>query len=379
MTARFSLNQQKTRGHRPRLQFATCTLCFVILITLVISVSAFGQTSKRVQDGVFSSEQALRGKAAFDLSCSRCHNVALIGSERGPAIKGPAFLAHWEKDTLAGLFTKIRDTMPEGGPALVKDEQKIDILSYILQQNGFAAGKEDLTLNLSSLEDIRLSKKGIWDGVYTAAQADRGKAALLQNGCNGCHGATLAGERGPALRGDTFIADWENGSLNRLFTKIRETMPPLNAQQVPPATKLDIVAYLLQVNGFPSGNIELGSGDLENIQVVKKGADTAGPPNFSLVQAIGCLSLNPNQKWILTRASDPVATKDETSSPDSLKAALPKALGSQRMELVSVSPSLKPESHQNHKVEVRGLLYRDTNYTELNLTSLDTVSPSCPN
>jgi quinoprotein glucose dehydrogenase len=352
----------------------------VLLIGILFAIPAAAQsTSRRVQDGVFSTEQAARGKSAFDLSCSRCHNVALTGSERGPAIKGPAFLARWEKDSLAGLFTKIRDTMPEGGPGTVKDEQKIDILSYILQQNGFAAGKEELTANVSSLEDIRLSKKGIWDGVFTTAQADRGKAALLQNGCNGCHGPELAGDRGPALKGDGFLTEWENGNLNRLFTKIRDTMPPLNAEQVPPETKLDIVAYLLQANGFPSGTTSLNMADVDGIQIIKKGAESAGPPNFSLVEAIGCLTLNQNRKWILTRASDPVATKEETVSPEALKAALPKPLGSQSYELVSVSPSMKPESQQNHKVAVRGLLYRDTRYTELNLTSLDTVSSSCSN
>ncbi|PYS38745.1 MAG: hypothetical protein DMG14_16535, partial [Acidobacteria bacterium] len=113
-----------------------------------------------------------------------------------------------------------------GGPGTLNEETKIDILSYILQQNGFPAGTQELKKDVSSLEDIRLAKKGIWDGVFTTAQADRGKAALLQNGCNGCHGPDLAGDRGPSLKGERFITSWENSSVNRLFTKIRETMPP---------------------------------------------------------------------------------------------------------------------------------------------------------
>ena len=92
----------------------------------------------------------------------------------------------------------------------------------------------------------------IWDGVFTVAQAERGKSALQQNGCNGCHGAELEGARGPSLKGDRFITVWENGGLDKLFSKIRDTMPPLNAEQVPINTKVDIIGYLLQVNGFPS-------------------------------------------------------------------------------------------------------------------------------
>ena len=349
-------------------------------ISIALAIPAAAQAAgTKIWDGVFTSDQALRGKSAFEVSCARCHNIALIGSERGPAIKGPTFLAHWEKDSLADLFIKMRDTMPEGGPGTVRDEVKIDILSYILQQNGFPTGPDELELNLSLLADIRLARKGIWDGVFTTAQAERGKAALLQNGCNGCHGVELAGDKGPALKGDRFITEWENGSVNRLFTKIRDTMPPLNPEQVDPAAKLDIVAYLLEVNGFPPGSTSLNMDELESIQIARRGAEAAGPANFTLVEAIGCLAQGPDKKWILTNASEPAATKDETSTPASLQAAQSTPLGSQILELVSVSPSFKPDSHRTHKVEVRGLLYRDPKYVELNLTSLDTVASSCAN
>lgn len=350
------------------------------LLGVVLSIPALAQQpTPKIWDGVFTANQAMRGKAAFEGSCARCHNVALVGSERGPAIKGPVFLSHWEMDNLAGLFIKIRDTMPEGGPGTVSDEVKIDILSYVLQQNGFPSGAEELKLNLSSLEDIRMAKKGIWDGVFTTVQAERGKAALSQNGCNGCHGAELTGGRGPALKGDGFIAEWENGSINRLFLKIRESMPPLNAEQVTPATKLDIVTYLLQVNGFPSGPTALNMDDIEGIQIVRRGVDAAGPPNFSLVAAIGCLTQSADKRWILTNATEPVATKEETPTPSLLKASDSKPLGSRTFDLVSVSPSFKPESHRSHKVEVRGLLYRGPSYVELNLTSLDSVAATCGN
>ena len=352
-------------------------------LLVMMALAAAGQqasdTGKRVWDGVFTSEQAARGKTNFDLSCSRCHNVALIGSERGPAIKGTTFLSHWEKDTLAGLFTKIRDTMPEGGPGTVGDDLKIDILSYILQQNGFPAGTAELTKELSSLDEIRMTKRSIWDGVFTTAQADRGKAALLQNGCNGCHGAELAGDRGPALQGERFVAAWENGSLNRLLTKIRDTMPPLNAEQVPTETKLDIVAYLLEVNGFPSGSTELSLDveTLDGIRIVRKGAESAGPPNFALVQVVGCLTERPNKRWALMNSTEPVATRDERPGPPAIKTAAANPLGTQIFELVSVRSAFNPESHKGHKMEARGLLYRESNYAELNLTSLEMVGSTC--
>src|SRR6185503_10262330 len=173
------------------------------------------------------------------------------------------------------------------------------------------------------LSDIRMAKKGIWDGVFTSAQASRGKAALSQNGCNGCHGAELDGGRGPSLKGDRFITAWENGSVNKLFTKIRDTMPPLNAEQVSPATKADIIAYLLEVNGFPAGSAELpaDTAALDGVQIVRKGAETAAVPNFSLVQIVGCLEPTADGRWALTRSTEPVATKEASSTAAALKAA----------------------------------------------------------
>jgi len=350
------------------------------LVYVFFSLSpAFAQQPKKIWDGVFTAEQAQRGKGEFDQTCSRCHNLALIGSERGPAIKGTTFLSHYEKGSVADLFIKIRDTMPEGGPGTLNEDVKLEILAYILQQNGFPAGTDQLKKDVSFLEDIKMAKKGVWDGVYTAAQADRGKAALLQNGCNGCHGAALEGGRGPSLKGDRFITAWENGSINKLFTKVRDTMPPLNAEQVPPAAKVDVIAYLLQVNGFPAGSTELpvDPDTLESLQIVRKGAEAAGAPNFSLVQVTGCLTQRANGRWVLTNASEPSVTKDEAATPAALQAAESAALGAASFDLVSVTPSFKVEAHRGHKMDARGLLYREAPYSEINLTSLTMIAPAC--
>jgi mono/diheme cytochrome c family protein len=350
-----------------------------VVLLIAIPLHARQGGSKRVWDGVFTSAQAARGKVNYDLSCSRCHNLALIGSERGPAIKGNSFLSRWEKDTLSGLFIKIRDTMPEGGPGNVTDDDKADILSYILQQNGFPAGTVELTKNPALLDEIRMTRKGIWDGIFTTAQADRGKAALLQNGCNGCHGAELEGARGPSLKGERFIGAWEDGSVSRLFTKIRDTMPPLNAEQVAAPTKIDIVAYLLLANGYPAGPAELNLDQeaLDNVLITKKGSESAGPPNFTLVRVMGCLTQRPNNRWALINASEPITTREETSAGPIQ--STPAGPGTQSFELVSVRPAFKADAHKGHKMEARGLLYRDSNYAELNLTSLEMAGQNCTN
>jgi len=359
---------------------------FVVVIatlTLVAAGSWSGRVAaqdatKSTWDGVYTAAQAARGKPRFEASCSRCHNLALIGSERGPALKGSAFWSKWENENLGSLYTLMRDTMPrDGGASVVSDEVKTDILAYILSVSGMPPGNDELKVDLRALEGVKIAKKTVWDGVFTAAQAERGKENYLTGRCGGCHKLDLTGDRGPALKGGDFIAHWENGSVITLFDKIRETMPQNSPNDVTEDAKADIVAYLLQENGFPTGKTELRAEaeSLGIVDIVRKG-QTNKIPNFSLVQVVGCLTQGSNKSWTLTSTTEPVLTREEEPNAAALRTAQGKALGSQTFQLVSVGP-FKPEGHKGQKVEARGLLYRDQSDALLNLTSLQTLNSSC--
>jgi mono/diheme cytochrome c family protein len=334
---------------------------------------------RTIWSGVYTAAQAARGKPRFETSCIRCHNIALTGSERGPALKGNTFWSKWENDNLGSMYIKVRDTMPQdGGASVVSDEVKVDILAYILQASGAPAGNEELKLDTAQLEGIKISKRGIWDGVFTAAQAERGKSTYLTGRCGGCHQLDLVGgDRAPALKGDGFLSHWENGSVTSLFAKIRDTMPPNSPNDTTEDAKLDVVAYLLQSNGFPAGAGELRADveALDQIEIVRK-VQGSKAPNFALVQVVGCLSQAPDSAWVLTNTGEPVVTKQEEPTPANLKDAEAKGLGDLTFQLVSVNP-FKPESHKGHKMEARGLLYRDPTDARLNLTSLQMVGPTC--
>jgi mono/diheme cytochrome c family protein len=336
------------------------------------------QTQKTLHDGVFTTEQALRGKSGYDGVCARCHGIPLTGSQgNGPTLKGPTFLAHWDKDTLGGLYTKIRDTMPLGVAGTLTDEVKLQILAYLLEQNGFPAGKSELPGEVNALDEITIQQRGVWDGVFSEAQADRGRQPAAR--CQGCHGPQLAGtDRAPALKGPAFLGNWEDGSVSRLFTKIRDTMPPGNTDSIAPDTKIDILAFLFRENGFPSGPADLTANAelLDSLQIAKKGVG-GGTPNFSLVQLVGCFSRDPAGGWTLTQATAPVVTRDSVASADALKNAESRSLGGQTYGLVSVDKTAKTGALEGRKVEVRGLLYREGSYGDINLTSLRPVGPAC--
>ena len=209
----------------------------------------------------------------------------------------------------------------------------------------------------------------IWQGVYTTAQAERGKTSF-NSSCLRCHGDKLQGNTAPALSGDRFFTTWGSEPIASLFAKIRDTMPPNFGTSIDDQTKLDIVAYILQTNGYPGGPGELtqDGNDLATAQILKKG-EQALVQNFSLVQTVGCLGRGPDNTWVLTRTSDPLVTRDDAPSAQSLASAATRPLGTRTFRLLSAKP-FSPESHQGHKMEARGLIYSEAGDERLTLTSL---------
>jgi mono/diheme cytochrome c family protein len=357
---------------------ASAALALAAGAAIAFATLSAQERPKNVRDGVYTADQALRGKSGYDGVCARCHGVPLTGSQgNGPTLKGGPFLAHWDHDTLGSLYVKIRDTMPQGSPGTLTDEVKLQILAYVLQQNGFPEGKTELPGDVNALEEIGIQQRGVWDGIFTTAQADAGKQAAGR--CQGCHGPELNGtDRAPALKGDGFLANWQDGSVNRLFVKIRDGMPPGNTDSISPDVKLNIVAHLLRENGFPSGSNELAlnSETLDNLQITKKGGET-GAPNFALVQVVGCVTADRPGAWKLINASEPAVTRENAPSAAALKTAEGKALGRQTFGLVSLDAATKSGALNGRKVEARGLLYRDGSFADINLTSIRPVGSDC--
>ena len=97
----------------------------------------------------------------------------------------------------------------------------------------------------------------VWDGVYTPAQSDRGKA-LYQTQCSSCHGADLdGGGTAPPLTGADFKSNWNGQTAGDLFEKMQTTMPADQPGRLSREQNADILAFLLSSNGFPAGAKEL--------------------------------------------------------------------------------------------------------------------------
>src|SRR5215475_3315188 len=86
----------------------------------------------------------------------------------------------------------------------------------------------------------------VLDGVYTDTQATHGRD-LYTTLCSGCHGNMLEGVSAPALTDRRFIERWREGSIDGIYSFIKQRMPlgrPPNSPRIPDADYLDIVTYI---------------------------------------------------------------------------------------------------------------------------------------
>ena len=99
--------------------------------------------------------------------------------------------------------------------------------------------------------------KSQWDGVYTAAQAQRGEPLYAQY-CAACHGPDLTGgEMAPGLTGGEFSSNWNDLSIGDLFERVRISMPQNAPGSLSRQQDADILAYVLFKSSFPTGTTEL--------------------------------------------------------------------------------------------------------------------------
>jgi len=109
---------------------------------------------KTVWDGVYTAEQASRGRTVYEQNCADCH-----GTGEAPELFGGTFMRRWFEDNVNSVFTKMRSQMPLGQPGSLPETAYLDILGFVLAENGFPAGAEELTSNAQQLAGILITEK----------------------------------------------------------------------------------------------------------------------------------------------------------------------------------------------------------------------------
>ncbi len=103
--------------------------------------------------------------------------------------------------------------------------------------------------------------------IFSQAQAERGRATFRAI-CAECHYSS-------EFRGTQFQFSWRRRSVADFFEEISSTMPEDAPGGLEPAQYLDVVAYVLELNGFPAGEGDLPL-DLEALETHSMAAPPAG-------------------------------------------------------------------------------------------------------
>ena len=98
--------------------------------------------------GVYSEDQATRGKTAFEMFCASCHAPSDYAGEQ--------FRMNWFGRKVSDLFRTLKTTMPEDNIGGLADDEYTRVIAYILKLNGFPPGKDSLPSDSTLTREIRI-------------------------------------------------------------------------------------------------------------------------------------------------------------------------------------------------------------------------------
>jgi S-disulfanyl-L-cysteine oxidoreductase SoxD len=139
-----------------KLSVVAFVACGVFVALEVVTAQAPPAPPHSVSDGVYTQDQAKRGEDAYVQKCARCHGTDLHSGDAAPPLVGTDFLSNWNQKTMGDLFERVRTTMPSDKPGSLNRQQVADILSYILSENKFPAGKDELGTQADALKQIQI-------------------------------------------------------------------------------------------------------------------------------------------------------------------------------------------------------------------------------
>lgn len=99
---------------------------------------------------------------------------------------------------------------------------------------------------------------------FSTTQVKSGQTLVLQQ-CAACHGAQLEGRYGPPLSGARFTDRWRGRKGKELQLFISQNMPLGRAGHLSQTQILELIAFILHSNGYPSGEQDLTPQSLEQL------------------------------------------------------------------------------------------------------------------
>jgi mono/diheme cytochrome c family protein len=210
-------------------------------LALLLAAAPAAVAVAQQADGALRFEQ---GQELYQDHCVLCHEDSGAGNPPAfPALSGNARLG--DLGLIVRAIHKGRGNMP---PFHRLSAEDISSLAHYVRNawaNDFGGvSTEAVAAVLEGLDEIG-PVASVWDGVFTEAQATRGRAAY-PGSCGTCHGRRLNGAPDDPDMLST-------PPLATLFEYTRATMPESNPGSLTDEEYVDIIAYMLSVSGMPPG------------------------------------------------------------------------------------------------------------------------------
>ena len=138
------------------------------VLAMVMLMSPTAQEPGRT--GGFTAAQAASGGEVYERVCASCHRMDFQGSFEAPPLAGANFLNFWGDLSPAALFDRISVSMPPERPDSLNGQTYVDIVAYLLQANGAAAGGVELTATTA----VSISTLATGQAAPTEARASKG-------------------------------------------------------------------------------------------------------------------------------------------------------------------------------------------------------------
>jgi mono/diheme cytochrome c family protein len=150
--------------HGTRAAIAVAGIVFAGAMVVALGPDTAAEAAQErysVWDGVYTDEQATRGKEQYEYNCASCHIHDLSGDsiKDTPALAGSDFLDLWSAKTVGELLEYMATNMPTDSRGSLGAKTYADIAAYVLQSNKFPAGKDPLASDQARLTKTFLDRE----------------------------------------------------------------------------------------------------------------------------------------------------------------------------------------------------------------------------
>jgi len=136
------------------MRWAGATVIGVVAAALsdpALAQSSVPQSVRSTASGVYTDEQATRGRDTYQMQCKSCHTPA--------SHTGATFASWWERKPLSDLYLFVTTRMPKNEPGSLQPDEYADLIAYLLKLNDLPSGSEPLPADSVVLKKIRIDMK----------------------------------------------------------------------------------------------------------------------------------------------------------------------------------------------------------------------------